>query len=240
MNLVIDEGNTHIKYGIFDKQLIINSHFTHFLDKEDIERLAIKYPIQNVIYSSVRKDTSTLRTNLSLFFDKIVLLDHKTNLPFTWSYLTKDTIGKDRLAAAAGAIALFPNTNILVIDAGTAITYEFITDDNHYLGGNISLGLNMRFAALNYFTSALPLVEVDEKIREIGNNTESAIRSGVILGMINEIDGYIQTFKHHQTKAKIVITGGDAEYFVRKLKNTIFVEPNLVLIGLNRILEYNA
>jgi type III pantothenate kinase len=129
---------------------------------------------------------------------------------------------------------------VLVIDAGTAITYEMITAENEYLGGNISPGMETRFKALNQFTGKLPLVTPSDDFQLLGTNTESAIRAGVQLGLLFEVEQYITYFNNIYQNLEIIITGGNAKFFDKKLKNSIFVHFNLTLIGLNRILEYNV
>ena len=240
VNLVIDRGNTQVKIGIFDQCKLIHSDYLDFLDKNFIEQIGKMYTIDKIIISSVvfeRHDE--LISNLSGLSHSILELSYQIKLPFEWAYQSKSTIGKDRLAAVAGAISLYPQSYLLVIDAGTAITYEII-NNNEFLGGNISPGLEMRFKALNTFTSKLPLLNKNDEHQLIGNSTNSAIQAGVQNGIIFEIDGLINKLKAEQKHLKTIITGGDAEFFARKLKNPIFVHPNLVLIGLNRILENNA
>nr|WP_321453043.1 type III pantothenate kinase [uncultured Carboxylicivirga sp.] len=241
MNLVIDRGNTHLKYGIFDQRKFIASDSTNFLDKSEIAKLLKKYPISNAILSSVVEERNIeLANNLKNEVNSFIELSHSTNLPFSWNYKTKDSMGKDRLAAIAGAIELYPNRDLLVFDAGTALTYELINKFNEFLGGNISPGLQMRFKALNTFTSRLPLVEKNNTTPYLGNSTQTAIEAGVQNSICLEIDGLIEHFKGNYQDLIPIITGGDAEFFARKLKNPIFVAPNLVLIGLNRILDYNV
>ncbi|MBR8534224.1 type III pantothenate kinase [Carboxylicivirga sediminis] len=240
MNLVIDRGNTQLKYGIFDQCQLIHSDLSDFLDKKNIKHLNDRFHIQRIIISSVVKERhDELLANLSAITPTVIDLQYNTPLPFDWQYNTKETIGKDRLAAVAGAISLYPNNDLLVIDAGTAITYELVKD-GIYMGGNISPGLSMRFKALNHFTSRLPLLSKEDNTPLIGSSTAEAITAGVQNGLTFEIDGLIEELSPQYESLKTIITGGDAEFFARKLKNPIFVHPNLVLIGLNRILEYNA
>lgn len=241
MNLVIDRGNTHLKYGIFDNRGLIASNTTNFLDKSDIRKLIVQYNVTHTILSSVVDHSNkTLVNQLQSLSPYFIELQHHTLLPFKWNYKSKATIGKDRLAAIAGAIELFPGNDLLVFDAGTAITYELINRKNKFLGGNISPGMHMRFKALNHFTSRLPLLESSTETPMIGNSTEEAIQAGVQNSICFEIDGLINYFQTEYPTIKSLITGGDAEFFARKLKNPIFVAPNLVLIGLNRILEHNV
>jgi type III pantothenate kinase len=160
-------------------------------------------------------------------------------LPFKNLYKTPETLGTDRLAAAAGAFSHFPDTNVLVIDAGTAITYEFM-EPGLYLGGNISPGLMIRFRALHRFTGKLPLVNPSSGYEYPGQTTTSAIATGVIRGMIYEINEYIRTFEKKYADTRIILTGGDGDFFRDKLLKEVLYMPDLVMEGLNFILEYNA
>ncbi|MCT4590800.1 MAG: type III pantothenate kinase [Carboxylicivirga sp.] len=241
MNLVIDRGNTQVKIGIFDQCQLIHSDYFNFLDEKIIKDLTKRFSITRIIVSTVVQERhNELIDNLAKVTSHIIELDSSTSLPFTWNYQTKSTMGKDRLAAVAGAIGLYPNTNLLVIDAGTAITYELINSKHEFLGGNISPGMTIRYKALNEFTSKLPLLSASDETPLIGQSTKEAIQAGVQNGVLFEIQGLINELSSQYPSIKTIITGGDAEFFARKLKNPIFVHPNLVLIGLNRILEYNA
>ncbi|MCU4177573.1 type III pantothenate kinase [Carboxylicivirga sp. N1Y90] len=241
MNLVIDRGNTQCKLGIFDQCQITVTDSTNFLDESSIQDLVSQYGITRAILSSVvNEDNDLLLTNLRNHIPFVLELNHLSALPFSWNYKSKESIGKDRLAAVAGAVELYPQKDVLVFDAGTALTYEVVDAKSNFKGGNISPGMHMRFKALNQYTSRLPLLEPNEDVHFIGDCTETAIQAGVQNSMVLEIDGVIQHLKQQYLNLISVITGGDAEFFARKLKNPIFVSSNLVLIGLNRILEYNA
>jgi type III pantothenate kinase len=168
-----------------------------------------------------------------------ILLDHETLLPIENCYQTKDTLGKDRLAAVVGGNHLYPETDLLIIDAGTAITYDIINRHGQYLGGNISPGLQMRFKALNYFTNQLPLLDPNESIPQFGRNTNEAILVGVQNGLLFEVEKSIELYRNLYPEMKILVTGGDTKFFENKLKSIIFVVSNLVMIGLNRILIHN-
>jgi len=241
VNLVIDRGNTQIKFGIFDQGKLVHFDSAVFLDERKTMKLVQEYKIGQAILSSVvQEENETLLNVLHDSIPYVTELTHVSKLPFSWTYQSKSTIGKDRLAAVAGGLAIYPHTDLLVIDAGTAITYEVVTADKNYLGGNIAPGLTMRFKALHQFTSKLPLLSPQEETPMVGNSTEEAIRAGIQYGILNEIEGLIRHLSDTYPSLKTVITGGDAEFFARKLKNPIFVHPNLVLIGLNRILENNA
>ncbi|MGL4492132.1 MAG: type III pantothenate kinase, partial [Tannerellaceae bacterium] len=155
-------------------------------------------------------------------------------------YKTPNTLGRDRLAAVVGAHSIKPGHNLLVIDAGTAITYEFLNAEGCYMGGNISPGMKTRFKALNYYTQKLPLLNEDGDTPDLGDSTETAIRSGVVNGVVFEIDGYINSLRSKYSDLFVFLTGGHSFYFERRLKNSIFADINLVLIGLNTILDYNV
>ena len=161
-------------------------------------------------------------------------------LPIRIGYETPHTLGRDRIAAVVGAQSLRPGSNILVIDAGTAITYELLEASGLYVGGNISPGMTTRFRALHHFTQKLPLVSEPEEVLLVGVSTESAIQAGVVNGIVLEMDGYIDLLRLKYPGLLVFLTGGHSFYFERRLKNRIFADINLVLIGLNRILEYNV
>jgi len=196
--------------------------------------------LNQAILSSVKPVEEELIQFLSKNFELFIELDQHTPLPIENLYETPETLGKDRIAAAVGANELFPRQNVLIIDAGTAITYDVVSEKNEFLGGNISPGLQMRFKALNQFTGKLPLINYSDEFQLIGRNTEEAIRAGVQNGILYEIERTIETFNRNYENLQIVMTGGDSIFFDKKLNYSIFVHFNLTLIGLNRILEHNA
>lgn len=196
--------------------------------------------MNKAILSSTRKVDEQLVQFLRENFEQFIELDHTTRLPIANLYETPETLGKDRLAAAIGANELFPDQNILVIDAGTAITYDLVSANNQYLGGNISPGLQMRFKALNEFTGKLPLVESSNYYSEIGKNTTEAIRAGVQNGILFEIERTIELFANNYPDLRVILTGGDSVFIDQLLNEDVLVHLNLTLIGLNRILEFNS
>lgn len=196
-------------------------------------------PCQRAIIGSVVDDINEFHEKLNAILPA-QLFQTTTPIPFKNCYQSAATLGSDRIAAAVGAFTLYPSCNVLVIDAGTCIKYNFTNNHNEYLGGGISPGLQMRFKALHQFTSKLPLVEFNsETISLIGNTTQQSIISGVVKGTIAEIDGIINEYKNQYPDLVCVITGGDSEYLCKQLKNSIFANQNLVLKGLNDILNYN-
>ena len=241
MNLIIDIGNSRIKLAIFNHGDLISNVTLDELKTDYLQMLLDEHPdLNKVIVSSVRDYQPELKTFFQNSFQHFIELDAQTPVPIINKYETPETLGKDRLAAAVGATVLFPNKNVLVIDAGTAITYEIITANNEYLGGNISPGLETRFKSLNQFTEKLPMISPSDDFQMIGTTTESAIRAGVQLGILFEVEQYTKYFNTIYKNLEIIITGGDAKFFDKKLKNSIFVHFILTLIGLNRILEYNV
>lgn len=241
MNLIIDIGNTRTKLAVFENDIIAYQTTVDQLDVEKLEKLKTEYPdMSQVILSSVKDYDADIKNYLKNTFSLFIEFDHKTPTPITNLYKTPETLGFDRLAAAIGAASLMPNRNLLVIDAGTAITYELVTDKNEYLGGNISPGLESRFRALHQFTGKLPLISQSDEFLTIGNDTESAIRSGVQMGLLFEVEQYIHFFSNKYKDIVVFITGGDIKFFDKKLKNSIFVNSNLTLVGLNEILKYNG
>ncbi|MGQ1948132.1 type III pantothenate kinase [Geofilum sp. OHC36d9] len=238
LNIAIDRGNSFTKTGLFKNGKLLASNLFPNTETSQLMQYLGKYHPDAIIISSVALDDDL--DEIKTMAGQVMQLTHHTNLPFSNLYKTPETLGKDRMAAVAGAQTLIKNENILIIDAGTAVTYDFITKDNQYLGGDITPGLNMRFKALNTFTHQLPLVKKEEPAIFPGQQTNGAIASGVINGMVFEMEGYCRFCEEKWHSVQTIITGGDSDFFVKKLKRSIFVNPNLVLIGLNRILEHNV
>jgi len=231
LKLTIDEGNTTTKVAVFDEDKILQK-----LSQADFGLVStFAQKADRVILSSVKSSSSYLAISHSFFLS----LDANTPTPIVNRYATPETLGKDRLALAVGAHHLFPQQDVLIMDFGTCLTYDFLKSEGHYLGGGISPGLNMRFKALHQFTDGLPLVNPTPTADLIGNSTENSILSGVINGMFSEIDGIIQRYSTKYPNLKTIITGGDANFFDKGLKNTIFASSDLLMIGLNKILDYN-
>lgn len=239
MNLVIDIGNTQAKLAVFDKDTVVHYERTKNLNLSDYYNFRKNAPPYDAaVLSSVGIYDPDVRAELGKL-PVFIELNEKTPLPVKNSYRTPETLGKDRLAAAAGAAGMFSGKDLLVIDAGTCITIDFIDKKGVYYGGSISPGIEMRFKALHTFTTQLPLVNRVDRVPVTGRSTSESIASGILNGIIGEIDGMISHYVSEYPDLKVIITGGDAEYFDKRLKNNIFALPKLVLIGLNRILEYN-
>mgnify|MGYP000028736967 CR=1 FL=1 len=238
--LCIDQGNSSTKIGIFDGDALLDSLVYEVIDVIEISKLISRFSFEGCILSSVVEFNDELINFLKSTFSNFVILDHNTLLPIENLYKTPETLGKDRIAAVVGASYLQPDADLLVIDAGTAITYDFIDSQKAYHGGNIAPGIDMRLRALHEFTRKLPLVKAEKESPLLGTDTQSAILSGVLHGIVFEINGYIDAIKFKYPELLVFLTGGSIFYFDRKLKNAIFAEKNLVLIGLNRIYRYNV
>jgi type III pantothenate kinase len=237
MNLVIDSGNSAAKVGIFDHQNLIEKHTTH--STAELEQLVKKVAAEFVIISTVKNDSEEI-AGLAKSAKKIFTLHPALPLPVKNRYATPSTLGADRIAGVCGAKQIFPFTNCLVIDAGTCITYDFLDKDAFYHGGGISPGLNMRFKSLHTFTAKLPFVSSKGQVPLIGNSTETSIQSGVVNGMLAEIEGIIEQYSKTFENLRVILCGGDALFFENQLKASIFASPELVLIGLNSILNHNV
>jgi type III pantothenate kinase len=234
MNVAVDIGNTLIKVGSFDGPSLQSVEFFE-IERDSRDFIEAISP-ENIIVSSVTNDGKIWS---DLAKNRFVRLNSTTPLPVRNLYNTPDTLGTDRLAGCIGAHALYPGTNCLVVDAGTCIKCDFIDKEAKFHGGSISPGLKMRFESLNHFTAKLPLIE--KKIIDFvtGKSTEESILNGVMNGALFEIEGFIENYIKIFPQLNVILTGGDLGSFESKIKQHIFVVPNLVLLGLNKILLYN-
>ncbi|MDR2499359.1 MAG: type III pantothenate kinase [Tannerellaceae bacterium] len=241
MNLLIEQGNSSAKVAIYNKGIREASFVYEKFDTAAMQPLFELYKLRYGIMSSVIMPDEELQTELRKRLERFIWLDEQVPTPLVVKYKTPATLGKDRLAAVVGAFHIKPGHDSLVIDAGTAITYDLVDSTGAYLGGNISPGMNMRFKALHSYTKQLPLVTISEaEVPLIGDSTETAIRSGVANGIVYEMDGVINKLRIRYPELFIFLTGGNSFYFARRLENITFADINLVLTGLNRILEYNV
>ena len=239
LNLIIDIGNTAAKVALFDGGEMVEVLTESNQSLDCLEALCAKYPVEQGIVATVIDLSERVLAALVALPFPLLWLDSKTPLPVTNLYETPETLGYDRMAAVVGANEQYPRRDILVIDAGTCITYEFIDSKGQYHGGNISPGMQMRFKALNQFTGRLPLIDSNGRKLPMGRDTETAIRAGVLKGMEYEISGYIESMKHKYPELLVFLTGGDDFSFDSSVKSIIFADRFLVLKGLNRILNYN-
>ena len=240
MNLIIDVGNTRIKSAVFEGDILKE---VFFFDTDDIlseiKKILKNFAITQAIMSNVGAISTEILDKLQQLI-KVIVVSAATSIPFVNLYKTPNTLGIDRIALIAGAVKQFPNRNVLVIDAGTCITFDFVNTRNEYLGGAISPGIQMRFNALHHFTANLPLLNKRELKNPIGTSTKDCMNSGVVNGVVNEIDGVINQYKIKYSDLTVVLTGGDTNFLSKQLKSSIFANPNFVLEGLHTILIYNT
>ena len=239
MNLIIDAGNTRVKVAVFEQSTLIE---VLVIDRKrflsEIKKIVKKYKISYGILSSVsfipEKKVEKLKYLLNL-----VVLSSSTKVPFINLYETPKTLGVDRIALVSGAVKKFPNKNILIIDAGTCITFDFVNDKSAYFGGAISPGIEMRYKSLHAFTSKLPILQKNYPQNFIGKNTIESINSGIVNGVTQEIKGVINQYKKKYEDLTVVLTGGDTNFLAKQLKSSIFAHQNFLLEGLNEILIFN-
>ena len=243
-NLVIDIGNTLTKIAVFRQDELLQAEHYPVVEAGTLLKLIDQYGINKAIISSVKKEIESWRSTLEGKVD-LEYFNVEMTAGIRNQYKTPKTLGLDRLAAVIGANQLYPGKGSLVIDAGTAITYDWVDAEGNYFGGSISPGLNMRYKALNYYTGALPLISEDAGFDDTyGSDTTTAIRSGVQNGVKYEVTGFIQSYQESEKELNIILTGGDSNFFDTLLKNSIFApyiknEPYLVLKGLNAAIQNN-
>ncbi|MDW5287939.1 type III pantothenate kinase [Formosa sp. PL04] len=241
MNLIIDVGNSFVKLAVFeadrilDKEIVDAENFLKNFKKFITKHQNIEKGILSSVGNLTENDILAIKKSC-----KLLQLNHDTPVPFLNNYATPNTLGLDRIALVSAAVHQFKNKNVLVIDAGTCITYDFVSDKAEYFGGGISPGLNLRYKALNNYTAKLPLLKPEIPNHIIGDSTNAAIHSGVVFGILNEIDGNISNYQGRYGDLTIILTGGDANFLSKQLKSSIFAISNFLLEGLNSILQFNS
>ncbi|RMF04118.1 MAG: type III pantothenate kinase [Bacteroidetes bacterium] len=239
-NLVVDQGNTRLKYATFMRGKLQTQGVIDVPKAGDILALATNHAVQNIIFSTVSTTPTPEEAKALADAFRYYELSATTPLPIRNSYRTPDTLGKDRLAAVVGAYALYPGQTCLVIDAGTCMTLDVLTDTGEYLGGNISPGVRMRYRAMHQFTARLPLVAPGSWQLDWGVDTHTALENGGLLGAALEMEAWVARLRSQWPHLQTLLTGGDAALLAKRLKCKIFVHPNLVLYGLDKILTYNV
>ena len=239
MNLVVDIGNSFIKAAVVDaEQVIAMQRFATLEEMAEATFLEEYKSVGRAIVASTAADTRHVAELLRGRGISTLEMTQSTPVPIENGYLTPETLGVDRLAAAVGAVSQVGG-DCVIVDFGSAITIDLV-ENGVFRGGNISPGVAMRFRALHDYTLRLPECQPTDEILEVGTSTQKAIEQGVMQGITNEIEGYITQFYAKNVKLSLIFTGGDAKYFVKRIKNAIFAKYDLVICGLNRILEYNA
>lgn len=240
-HLCVDIGNTRVKFGIFAGEALIEA------DSGDVGEVYTKvtdlsaiFPFSRMIVSSTRRDIPLEIREFGKSMELYLELSHEMNLPIQLDYETPETLGRDRIAGAAGALAIFPGEAVIIVDAGTCITYDFLDKNGFFRGGSIAPGMQMRLKAMHVFTEKLPLAPFEPQNELLGKSTLKALQNGAIQGTKFEIESFIMHIKQKFGPIKVIFTGGDANNFVDFFNSKIFVVQNLVLIGLNKIINHNA
>ncbi len=240
MDLIVDIGNTKTKLAIVDNdniKVVQNDLIKYTLS--GLRQLMYSNTFENCIVSSTSNLSQRITDQLSQI-GRLYWLNSALPYPLKNMYQTKDTLGNDRIAAAVGARTRFPGQDCMVIDMGTCITMDFVNKKGHFLGGNISPGIQMRILAMNKFTDKLPLIKAKMTNQVLGTSTETALQNGAVRGALYEIEATIEAVKAAYGEINVILTGGDAVFFESWSKNVIFAFPNLVIEGLNEILKYNV
>lgn len=240
MNLVVDIGNTLLKLAVFDGGRLVAQQCVGELREETFAGLLGGARAARAVVASTRGEAPAIVEAVRRHTDYLLEFTPATPVPIGNAYLTPATLGRDRLAAAVGAATLYPGRNVLIVDFGTAVTLDFVSADGVFRGGCISPGMAMRFRALHEYTAALPLCDATDSAELLGRTTDEAVRLGVMNSLAFEIEGYIARMQGEIEDLCVIFTGGDTNFFAKRIKNTIFANCNLVFWGLNRILEYNA
>lgn len=240
MNLVVDIGNTLLKLAVFDGGRLVAQQCVGELREETFAGLLGGARAARAVVASTRGEAPAIVEAVRRHTDYLLEFTPATPVPIGNAYLTPATLGRDRLAAAVGAATLYPRRNALIVDFGTAVTLDFVSADGVFRGGCISPGMAMRFRALHEYTAALPLCDATDSAELLGRTTDEAVRLGVMNSLAFEIEGYIARMQDEIEDLCVIFTGGDTNFFAKRIKNTIFANCNLVFWGLNRILEYNA
>ncbi|MBL1231651.1 MAG: pantothenate kinase [Flavobacteriales bacterium] len=240
MDLIVDVGNTFVKIAVFEDDNIIFCQKYSEVNASIIFEIKNKFDTKRGIISSVRNNEAEVSAILNKINISFYWLNHKMEFPFKINYKTPETLGLDRVSAVVGAMAMFPNSNLLIVDMGTCITSDFVDENLVYHGGSIAPGFEMRFKALHHFTQKLPQIKYENQlIKLIGDSTDNSILSGVYNGFKYEILGMISAYEQQYNDLKIVLTGGDYKLFDLEAKNRIFADDFLVLRGLQQILILN-
>ena len=241
MNLIVDIGNTRAKIAVVDNREVVEQIVVEDVTSDIIADVTHRHTaIHQAIVASTRANAAQVAKMIEEYVERVVVFNPATTpIPIGNSYHTPETLGADRLAAAVGVAALYPERDAMIVDFGTAITIDYVTG-GVFRGGNISPGVTTRFRALADYTASLPLCTATEEVLEYGRTTREAIEQGVMRGVEQEIRGYVEDFLLKSCKNCTIFTGGDAKYFVKRIKNAIFADCEPVIFGLNRILEYNA
>lgn len=240
MNLAVDIGNTRVKFAVMDRGECVAERCSDAFSSDVFIGLADAFPLRRAIVSSTRGSAADAVAAIRARGISCLEFTPQTPVPIKCDYLTPETLGRDRLAAAVGVSVLWPGRNVLIVDCGTAVTIDLVTADGTFRGGCISPGLQARFRALHDCTASLPLCGIPDSGELLGRSTRQAIGSGVVNSLVFEIEGYIRRLRQKIDDLCVIFIGGDAKHLTKRIKNTIFANRNPVFCGLDRILEFHA
>ncbi|MCH5245667.1 MAG: type III pantothenate kinase [Muribaculaceae bacterium] len=238
--LTIDQGNSAAKLALWENDKAISHTVISQLTAAGVDVFVGDKPLRAALYCSVATEAQAVMDELKTLTHNVTRLSAAIPLPLKISYKSPCSLGADRIAAAAGAMAVCPGEQVLVVDIGTAVTYDVVTADGTFIGGNIAPGLKMRLDSLNRYTARLPLLNLPDSVDStepmLGTDTSSAM----IRGALHGIAGAVSYYQSRLTApTKVILTGGDARYIAPLCNFPLIVEEHLVDIGLNRILLYN-
>ena len=239
MNIIIDIGNTRTKLAVFDQDSLVEAEAVEGSPLKSIQALTARLQIEAGMVSSVADVAGDVVAALAELPFPVLPFTPATPVPIANSYHTPATLGSDRLAAAVGAAWLYQGSYVLVVDAGSCVTFDVVDSTGSYVGGNIAPGINMRLVAMHEHTRRLPLVGTTGETPAIGYDTETALRAGAVVGLQHEIEGYVSSLSRTSDDLKVVLTGGDCESLHPDVAVPVYIEHNLVAYGLNRVLLYN-
>jgi len=237
LNLAIDIGNTRVKTGVFDRNELVDAQVYDNADSVSLQSLIDDYGVTHVIIASTGAE---IESDIVHAPGVLLRFSSMTPIPIENEYKTPETLGQDRIAGMVAAAWMYPGSHVLVIDAGTCITYDFLEGSGKFVGGNIAPGLDMRYSAMHHFTERLPSVERSDSGSLLGNTTQEAMQNGGLMGILMEIAGYMEILRNKYDSITTVLTGGDASFLASHLNSTLTVQPHLILIGLNQILQFNV
>ena len=241
MNLIVDIGNSRTKAAVTDGGRVVAIRTAERMDEALVRSLVAEYPlIDRAIVASTAGDAGQAAAIIEQAGVRCLVFTPQVPVPLHNAYGSPQTLGADRLAAAVGIATMYPGRNAAIVDCGTALTVDLLTADATYHGGFISPGMRMRFRALHEHTSRLPELGPTEEILPIGHDTRSCVEQGVMQGMTAEIEAHTARFEEKNSDLLKIFTGGDAKFFVKRIKNAIFEDCEPVICGLERILEYNV
>ena len=234
MKLAVDIGNTRTKAALFEEERLLEAWEN--LPSDEIETLCTRHGVTRIVLSNVASPEREPKFPCGIDIHR---LSSSSRLPIVLDYDTPETLGADRIADAVGAWTLYPGTPLVVIDAGTCITVDYVDRTGIYRGGAIVPGINMQLQALHHFTNRLPYEPRPvSQPSTIGRNTKESIHAGTVGSLLTTLQAWVAQARTAQADTRVVVTGGDASYLTNQISLGLH-DPHLQLRGLNAILDIN-